>query len=170
MGNPKNCKSMLLAHKTAPAMITGIRLSAEVAVRKGFTHIQFTQIEEGHAVAVDNYLKSLVAVPSPYLVDGKLSLKAQKGKEVFVKVGCHYCHSGPCFTDQKRHEMGVQGEYDHQNSWDTPTLIEVWRTGPFLHDGRSATMKEVFSVEKHGLQHHLSEEELDQLVEYVLSL
>jgi hypothetical protein len=66
--------------------------------------------------------------------------------------------------------MGVQGEYDHQNSWDTPALIEVWRTGPFLHDGRSATMKEVFSVEKHGLHNDLSEEELNQLVEYVLSL
>jgi len=170
MGNPKNCKSMLAAHKTPPAMITGIRPSAEVAVRKGFTHIQFTQIEEDHAVAVDNYLKSLIAVPSPYLVNGELSKKAQKGKKVFKKVGCHRCHPGPYFTDQKQHEMGVQGEYDHQNSWDTPALIEVWRTGPFLHDGRSATMKEVFSVEKHGLHNDLSEEELNQLVEYVLSL
>jgi len=170
MGNPKNCKSMLLAHKTAPAMITGIRPSAEVAVRKGFTHIQFTQIEESHAMAVDNYLKSLVAVPSPYLTDGELSPKAQKGKEVFECAGCNSCHPDPYYTDQKRHEIGVQGEYDHQNSWDTPTLIEVWRTGPYLHDGRSATMKEVFSVEKHGLKNDLSEEELDQLVEYVLSL
>ena len=59
MGNPKNCKSMLLAHETSPAMITGIRPTAEIAVRAGFTHIQFAQIEEGQAIAVDKYLKSL---------------------------------------------------------------------------------------------------------------
>jgi len=170
MGNPKNCKSMLFAHETAPAMITGIRPSAEVAVRKGFTHIQFTQIEESHAVAVDNYLKSLVPVPSPYLVNGELNEKAQKGKKVFESLGCNYCHFGPYFTDLIQHEMGVQGEYDHQNTWDTPTLIEVWRTGPYLHDGRSASMKEVFSKEKHGLRKDISQEELEQLVEYVLSL
>lgn len=170
MGNPKNCKSMLLAHVTAPAMITGIRPSAEVAVRKGFTHIQFTQIEETHAVAVDNYLKSLIPVPSPYLVDGELSNKAKKGKQVFENTGCNHCHFGSYFTDQKRHEMGKQGAYDHQNTWDTPTLIEVWRTGPYLHDGRSATMKDVFIEEQHGLRKELSNDEMEQLVEYVMSL
>jgi YVTN family beta-propeller protein len=170
MGNPKNCKSMLGAHETAPAMITGIRPDAETAVRAGFTHIQFVQIKEEHAKAVDEYLKSLTAVPSPFLLNGELSPTAQKGKVVFEQVGCAHCHHGVWFTDQKRHEIGRQGEFDHQNKWDTPTLIEVWRTGPYLHDGRSATMKEVFTTEKHGLRKDLSEEEIEQLVEYVLSL
>lgn len=170
MGNPKNCKSMLGSHETSPAMITGIRPDAETAVRAGFTHIQFVQIEEEHAKAVDKYLKSLKPVPSPYLVDGQLSDLAQEGKKVFEKVGCNYCHKGPWFTDQKLHEMGKQGEYDHQNTWDTPTLIEVWRSGPWLHDGRSATMKHLISEEKHGLRKELSEAEIDALVEYVLSL
>lgn len=170
IGNPKNCKSMLLAHITPPAMITGIRPNAEIAVRAGFTHIQFTNIEEDKAAAVDKYLRSLKAVPSPYLIDNKLSEKAQKGKLIFEKVGCAYCHSGNWFTDLKMHEIGIPGEYDRQNTWDTPTLVEVWRTGPYLHDGRSATMKNVFLKEKHGLQTELSEEEIDQLTEYVLSL
>ena len=161
---------MLGAHETAPAMITGIRADAETAVRAGFTHIQFVQIEEEHAQAVDKYLKSLKPLPSPYLVDGELSELAQEGKKIFEKVGCVYCHKGPWFTDQKLHEMGKQGEYDHQNTWDTPTLIEVWRSGPWLHDGRSATMKDLLSKEKHGLRQELSEVELDALVEYVLSL
>lgn len=170
IGNPKNCKSMLLAHETPPAMITGIRSTAEIAVRKGFTHIQFTQIEETHATAVDKYLRSLKAIPSPYLTDGELSKKAQKGKEIFEIVGCNYCHSGNFFTDLKKHEMGVQGDYDHQNTWDTPTLIEAWRTGPYLHDGRAASMKDVFTVHKHGLKNELSEEETEKLVEYIMSL
>ncbi|NQU52201.1 MAG: YVTN family beta-propeller repeat-containing protein [Bacteroidetes bacterium] len=170
MGNPKNCKSMLLAHKTPPAMITGIRATAEIAVRKGFTHIQFTQVEEAHAAVVDKYLQSLKAIPSPFLIEGELSEKAQKGKAIFESISCKYCHTGAFFTDQKQHEIGNQGEYDHQNTWDTPTLIETWRTGPYLHDGRSASMKDVFSKEKHGLREDLSEEEVEWLTEYVLSL
>ncbi len=170
IGNPKNCKSLLLAHETPPAMISGIRPTAEIAVRAGFTHIQFAQIEEGHAKAVDKYLISLKAIPSPFLVNGELSPKAQIGKQVYDKAGCKYCHSGNWHTDMKQHEVGTQGKYDRQNKWDTPTLDEVWRTGPYLHDGRSTTIKEVLFYEKHGLKNNLLEEELDQLVEYVLSL
>ncbi len=170
MGNSKNCKSMLLAHETPPAMITGIRPNAEAAVRAGFRHIQFVVIEEEHAAAVDEYLKSLTPIPSPKRIKGELNPKARLGELVFEQAGCGYCHSGPYFTDQKKHTMGIQGDYDHQNTWDTPTLIEVWRTGPYLHDGRCATLKEVFEREKHGIRKELSTEELDQLVEYVLSL
>jgi hypothetical protein len=170
MGNPKNCKSLLLAHETPPSMITGIRPNAEISVRAGFTHIQFVQVEEKHAVAVDKYLQSLKAVPSPYLTDGKLSQNAQEGKKVFVREGCGNCHSGPNHTDQQKYEMGTMGDYDRQNTWDTPTLVEVWRTGPYLHDGRCATIKEVFLREKHGLKRDLTDMEVDQLVEYVSSL
>lgn len=170
IGNPKNCKSMLLAHETPPSMISGIRPDAESAVRAGFTHIQFTQIKEAHARAVDDYLKSLQAIPSPYLVKDRLSKKAKKGKILFEEIDCGHCHSGEWFSDLKMHTIGKQSKYDRQNTWDTPTLIEVWRTGPYLHDGRCATMKEVFSKEKHGITQKLSDEEIEQLTEYVLSL
>ena len=170
IGNPKNCKSMLLAHKTPPSMITGIRPNAETAVRAGFRHIQFTQISEKHAAAVDEYLKSLQAIPSPYLINGEWSEKAIKGKEIFERVGCGNCHSGAYFSDLKKHEIGIPAPYDKQNMWDTPTLIETWRTGPYLHDGRSATMLDVFKTEKHGLKHDLTTEELECLVNYILSL
>jgi YVTN family beta-propeller protein len=170
IGNPKNCKSMLLAHETPPSMITGIRSSAEVAVRAGFRHIQFADISESKARTVDLYLQSLKAVPSPYLIDGELSEKAMKGNEVFYRVGCGHCHSGPYFTDRKIHTIGTPGPADRTNEWDTPTLIEVWRTAPYLYDGRSATMEEVFMDERHGLKESLSKQEIGQLVEYVLSL
>jgi cytochrome c peroxidase len=170
IGNPKNCKSMLLAHVTPPSMITGIRPTAEISVRAGFRHIQFTHIDEGKAKAVDHYLRSLKAVPSPYLIEGKLSEKALKGKEVYERAGCGNCHSGPYFTDGKKYEIGIPGPADRTTVWDTPTLIEVWRTAPYLHDGRSATMEEVFVKEKHGIEDELDEEEIGQLTEFVLSL
>ena len=170
IGNPKNCKSMLLAHETPPAMITGIRPTAEIAVRAGFRHIQFALIDEDKAKAVDYYLSSLKPVPSPYLINEQLSDKAMLGEKVFKKVGCDHCHSGLYFTDGKKHEIGHPGLADRNKEWDTPTLIEVWRTGPYLHDGRSATLEEMFNDEKHGLKEELKTEELEQLVEYVLSL
>jgi hypothetical protein len=66
--------------------------------------------------------------------------------------------------------MGSLGAFDRQNSWDTPTLIEIWRTGPYLHDGRCATLEEVFSREEHGLEDPLPKEELDLLISYLLSI
>lgn len=170
IGNPKNCKSMLLAHLTPPAMITGIRPNAEIAVRAGFTHIQFAMIEEDKARAVDHYLKSLKAVPSPHLIGGDLSEAAIEGAELYMQLGCGDCHSGPYYTDGKKYKMGAPGTARSQEAWDTPTLIEVWRTAPYLHDGRSATLKEVFKREMHGLDKELGEQELDYLVEFVLSL
>jgi len=60
LGNPKNTKSLLLAHKTPPAMITGIRKNAEAAVRAGITHIHFTVRPEGEAAraALHRYAKT----------------------------------------------------------------------------------------------------------------
>ncbi len=170
IGNPKSCKSMLMAHKTPPAMITGIRPDAETAVRAGFEHIQFTRVDEDILEAVNTYLLSLEAIPSPFLQNGKLSYEASQGKIVFENSGCANCHPPPQFTDLKLHTMGTPGPFDHQNTWDTPTLVETWRTGPYLHDGRCATMKEVFTVEGHGLEKPLTNEEVSQLVIYVLSL
>ena len=46
VGNSKNCKSMLYSHVTPPSMISGVRESAEYAVRAGFKFIQFFEPEE----------------------------------------------------------------------------------------------------------------------------
>jgi DNA-binding beta-propeller fold protein YncE/cytochrome c551/c552 len=170
IGNSKNCKSLVLSHVTPPAMITGVRPTAEIAVRAGFRHIQFAQVDEELARAVDHYLKSLEPVPSPYLVNGQLSDKAEKGKAVFHQLNCNYCHPAPYYTDGKKHTIGKQGPSDRTNTWDTPTLREIWRTAPYLHDGRSAALHDLFSVEQHGLRQKLNPNELEELIEYVLSL
>ena len=170
IGNPKNCKSLLLSHETPPSMITGVRPTAEVAVRAGFRHIQFALIEESDARAVDLYLRSLKPVPSPRLVAGELSEKALLGKTVFETLKCSHCHPAPYYADGLKHKIGTPGISDRTNEWDTPTLLEVWRTGPYLHDGRSATLKDVFKVEKHGIKEDIEDTDIENLVEYLLSL
>lgn len=168
VGNPKNCKSLLFSHTTPPNMISGIREHAELAVRAGFNFIQFFDISEEDARCVDAYLKSLQPVPSPWLVNGGLSEKAKEGRKVFEKLKCGECHSGPYFTDMKMYRIGEDIEFE--KGWDTPTLREVWRTAPYLFDGRAATMKEVFEVHKHGIERKVSRKEIEALTEYVNSL
>ena len=168
IGNPKNCKSLLYSHVTAPAMISGIRATAELAVHAGFKFIQFSEVDPVLLGCVDTYLKALRPLPSPLLVNGVLSDSANKGRKVFEKLQCDLCHSGPYYTDMKMHRIGDNIEFEV--GWDTPTLIEVWRTSPYLFNGRAATLKDVFSVYKHGITEKISERDIDELVEYVNSL
>ncbi len=173
LGNPKNTKSLLLAHQTPPAMITGIRENAEAAVRAGIRHIQFAVRPEEEAAAIDEYLKSLKPLPSPHLVDGKLSESAERGQKIFDKAGCASCHTGPLHTDLKTHNVGTGKDLDKDRGFDTPTLVEVWRTSPYLYDGRAATIEEVLTTynpgDKHGVTSNLTEAEIKDLAEFVLS-
>lgn len=168
IGNPKNCKSMLHSFETPKCMISGIRDSAAIAVRAGYKFIQFCDVDEDVAQCVDDYIRSLKPLPSPYLVDGKLSDKALEGRKIYEKRGCAECHSGPYYTDMKMHRIGEDVEFE--NGWDTPTLSEVWRTAPYLFDGRAETMVDVFFTHKHGIDGKISRKEAEALAEYVNSL
>lgn len=174
IGNPKQTKNMLLAHKTPPSMVTGVRESAELAVRKGLQFIQFVVRPEEDAVAIDEYLKSLKPVPSPYLVDGKLSKPAKRGKKLFAKAACTSCHPEPLFTDLTKYNVGTGIGTEKDKEFDSPTLVEIWRTAPYLYDGRAATMEEVLTKynrnDLHGKTSKLTPEEIKDLVEYILSL
>ncbi len=176
VGNPKNTKTMLMAHVTPPSMSIGIRKTAEGAVRSGIQNTLFTTVDEEDAVAIDRYLGSLRPVPSPHLVDGDLSPAAERGKLLFEspKVGCSRCHPAPLYTDLRTHDVKSKGVYDHRERFDTPTLVEVWRTSPYLHDGSFATVKGLLTEGRHGNPDgrldELDDRRMDDLVEFVLSL
>lgn len=167
MGNPKNTKTLVLSHQTPPCMISGIRKNAEVAVRSGIKYILFGDWDDSVASAMDAYLKSLSPLPSPHLVDGKLSEPAQRGKAAFDK-HCASCHSGAYYTDGKQYNVNWADGPDEGVKMDVPALNEIWRTAPYLYDGRSYTMKEMLRI--HGPKEQLSDNELDDLAEYVMSL
>jgi YVTN family beta-propeller protein len=176
MGNPKNTRSLLLAHKTPPSMSLGVYPGAETAVRKKFIHQLFAVCPEKDAVAIDAYLKSLKPALSPHRVDGQLSPAARRGRVLFfdAKIDCAKCHPEPRFTDMQVHDVGSRGKYDRRDAFDTPTLIECWRTAPYMHDGRYTTLKALFTEGRHGLEDgevgELSERQINDLVQYVLSL
>jgi hypothetical protein len=69
-------------------MSSGVRETAEMAVRSGLKNILFSKAPEEVATAIDEYLKSLKPVPSPHLENGKLSPMAERGRDVFERAGC----------------------------------------------------------------------------------
>jgi len=174
LGNPKNTRSLLLAHQTPPVMSLGVRATAEEAVRAGIRHIQFAVRPESEAQAIDAYLKSLTPVPSPHLSGGKLSTSARRGQKIFDQATCNMCHSGPYHTNKKAYDVGTGTGREKDSAFDTPTLVELWRTGPYLHDGRAMTVHGVLTQfntsQKHGQTQDLSDKQLADLEAYLLSL
>jgi len=173
LGNPKNTKSLLLSHETPPSMISGVRGNAEEAVRAGIRHIQFAVRPEEEAVAIDKYLKALEPTPSPYLVDGRLSESAKRGRKIFEQAGCASCHKGRLRTDLQSYNVGTGTGLDEGRKFDTPTLIEIWRTAPYLYDGRATSIEDVLIKfnpnDKHGVTSNLTENEIEDLAQFVLS-
>jgi hypothetical protein len=175
MGNPKSTKSLLLSHKTPPVMITGIRTDAKHCVRAGIRFIQFAVRPEEDAQALDAYLESMTPIPSPFLINGELSESAKRGKVLFEKkAGCAMCHSGKYFTDLEKYNVGTGKDSEVKREFDTPTLIEAWRTAPYLYDGRAVTIVELLKPkynpkDLHGTTTKLSEKEKTDLAEYILS-
>ncbi|HOE61284.1 MAG TPA: c-type cytochrome [Kiritimatiellia bacterium] len=181
IGNPKQTKALVYCHLTPPTMVTGIRPDMESCNRKGLTHIQFVVRPEEDALCLDAYVMSLKPEPSPYLLNGRLSPLAKKGEAIFKKAGCAECHpsaeSGPqgepLFTNLKKYDLGLGVGNEEGREFDTPTLVETWRTAPYLYDGRALTMEEMLTVcnpkDTHGVTRALSPEEIRALAEYVLS-
>lgn len=170
IGNPKNSKSMLYSHVTPPSMSLGIRSTAEQAVRAGIRFIQFAAVDEKKARAIDIYLKSLRPEPSPYLNGNKLSRNASHGKKYFESEGCITCHPSPLYTDLKKYDLKNGKGMDKDKAFDNPTLIEAWRTTPYMHDGSVETMDELIRIHNPYGKSSLSEKERAALAEFVLSL
>jgi DNA-binding beta-propeller fold protein YncE len=182
-GNPKNARSHVLSALTPPTNITGCREDARVSARAGYKNIEFQEAPEQEMVEPTyNYIQSITPEPSPYLgVDGKLTPDGVEGKKLFESsgVGCSGCHRPPLFTDLQRHDVGTRilsqdiGEWD-SHGYDTPTLVEVWRTAPYLHLGHAVKVRDVFTTfnpnDQHGNTSKLSPQELDKLAAYVMQI
>jgi YVTN family beta-propeller protein len=125
------------------------------------------------------------AVPlSPHAKNG-LSEAAQRGRALFhaEQVGCAACHGGAYYTDSrpeppfKLHDVGTGADDPSEKmgpKYDTPTLLGVYRTAPYLHHGKAATLEEVLTKynpdDKHGRTSHLSKDEIADLVEFLKAL
>lgn len=134
--------------------------------------------------ALAAYTNSHTVPLSPHSKDG-LSDAAKRGKETFFskETACSTCHSGPYFTDSNPatkptlHDVGT-GRSDLSEKmplkYDTPTLLGVYRSAPYLHDGSAKTLRDVLTTsnvdDKHGKTSHLNVDKLTDLIEFLKAL
>jgi YVTN family beta-propeller protein len=155
----------------------------------GFAPVELEERLAGRSKDLDAlavYTNSFDFPLSPHAAPpGKRSASAERGRQLFFskEVGCASCHSGPYFTDSslekpyKLHDVGTSGDDPSEKmgpKYDTPTLLGVYRTAPYLHHGKAKTLRDVLTTcnheDKHGKTSHLKDEELDALVDFLKSL
>lgn len=112
---------------------------------------------------------------SPYRTyTGELTEAAQRGQRLFQNLGCADCHAGQAYRDGQMHDVGtitaasgsrLSGEL---TAIRTPTLVELWESAPYFHDGSAATLSDVFIVGVH--QQAFARGEEADLNEFLLSI
>jgi YVTN family beta-propeller protein len=155
----------------------------------GFEKIELTEKMSGRSKDLDAlaiYNNSFEFPLSPHiLAPGKLRPEAARGKEIFFRkdVNCASCHSGPYYTDSslekpfKLHDVGTGNDDPSEKmgpAYDTPTLLGIYRTAPYLHNGKAKTLPDVLSTynkgDKHGKTSHLKKADIDDLVAFLQAL
>jgi cytochrome c peroxidase len=132
--------------------------------RQQFKEVYGTDVtRDGIAKAIAAFERTILSGNAPFDRfkagdKNALSETAQRGMKVFFnKAQCSACHTGPNFTDGGFHNIGMgmdKKEPDigreklskllgDRGSFKTPTLREIARTAPYMHDGSKKTLEEV---------------------------
>ncbi len=164
-------------------------LSGKMRSKVGFEPVELQEKCAGRSKDLDAlavYTNSFDFTLSPHVAaPGQLSAEAGRGKALFFDktVGCATCHSGPYYTDSslqkpfKLHDVGTGNDDPTEKigpRYDTPTLLGVYRTAPYLHHGKAKTLRDVLTTcnkeDRHGKTSHLKPTDLDHLVAFLKSL
>lgn len=84
--------------------------------------------------------------------DGSLTPLAMAGEAIFDSLDCGSCHTGKAFTDGLLHDVGTLRSYSGQRLGNTlpgiktPSLLSLFDSAPYLHDGSAETLEQVFAV------------------------
>ena len=130
-------------------------------------------------LAIENFLLTLTAYDAKFdhamLGKATLTPEEQRGFELFMTefdprtgqqgADCFHCHGGPLFSDHQFHNNGLTPNDDDtgrfritkleadRNKFATPSLRNVARTAPYMHDGRFATLEDVVAHYSTGIHH-----------------
>lgn len=172
IGNGKDVISLVGMMHTSPHNRRATRPDPRECMRTGVTGSHLIVPEPADIEDLLAYVASLKPEPNPNLP--KLAAAAERGKTLFEgKANCAGCHPAPWYTDKKMHNVGILTPTEPDGRYDTPSLVEAYRTAPYFHDGRAATLHDAMT--KHGLGKHghvdqLTPQEIDDLVAFLLSL
>jgi cytochrome c peroxidase len=146
---------------TAPAVLSLARSSYRSRFRTAFDAEPSLELI---AKALASYLRTIVDGNSAFDRfaagdESALTTSARRGLTLFFgKAGCGQCHSGPNLTDEDFHNTGVawrtgvltdegragvSGAPADRGAFKTPTLREISRTAPYMHDGSLTSLHQV---------------------------
>ena len=164
-------------------------LEGRMKPKQGFEKTELEEHLAGRSKDLDAlaiYCNSFDFTLSPHIpAPGKLSPSAERGKSLFFskEVGCATCHSGPYYTDSSLkqpfnlHDVGTGNDDPSERmgpKYDTPTLLGIYRTGPYLHHGKAKTLLDVLTscnqTDQHGHTSQLKPDQLDELVAFLKAL
>ncbi len=151
-----------------------------VAARAGFGNVRNNPDLVTSKLAALHFYQ--LAIPAPEPPAGSFNkAAADKGKAIFEGKGkCANCHVPPIFTEpgwnmHTAAEMGIddfQANRSPDKRYRTAPLKGLWthQTGGFFHDGRFATLLDVVNHYNSFQGLGLTEQEKNNLVEYLKSL
>jgi YVTN family beta-propeller protein len=106
-----------------------------------------------------------------------------RGQAIFNRgdVACNTCHVPPLYTNSTltkpflKHDVGTASSADVLGpAFDTPSLLMLWNTAPYLHDGSAPTLMDVLTTrnqqDRHGRTSTLTDAEKADLIAFLLSL
>jgi cytochrome c peroxidase len=153
-GNPKLTPSLFNVTKTGPWTWHGWQKDLGAAVEKSLTDTLFGPKPKAEDIqALLAFLETLTPPPNPHRgPGGELTASAQRGKALFEsKARCVRCHKGALYTSEGNYELKLGYDGSPHDLWNPPSLLGVWDRGPFMHDGRAATLENLLD------KHHLPE-------------
>ena len=154
------------------------KLNAIEDYKKQFQQVFGSDVtSDGMAKAIAAYERTVLSGDAPFDKfkagdKAALSEAAARGMKLFLgKANCSACHAGASFTDNSFHNIGVLGTDEgratinksvgDKAAFKTPTLREIVRSAPYMHDGSMKTLEEVVAhYNKGGSPHPQLDEEL----------
>ncbi|MBL8685617.1 MAG: hypothetical protein JNK05_40950 [Myxococcales bacterium] len=165
----------LAGRLVAPFNWTGTHRTIEGNVAQTITRLGGTGLPISDVDAIAAFVQRGIHAPSaePPTTEPAADLVA-RGREVFNNAGnCASCHDpARNFTDGQPHELGGLGADERERMFDTPSLRYLRGSGPFFHDGRYQTLRELLTDARArmGTIGSLSTPDVDALEAYLLTL
>jgi cytochrome c peroxidase len=172
VANPKNTRALWGCRETAPYGWLGSSPTLADRIVGTLRTAHRYEPSPAELAALVAYVAALPPPPPADIPAGKRAAY-QRGRALFFgKAGCAACHPPDTYQDGQTHDVGTGDGVE--NRFDTPSLRGLRFTAPYLHDGRAATLEEIFTKynlrHRHGQAHTLTPEELSDLLVFLESL
>lgn len=186
--NPVDNRTLRGILDTAPFKWTGKNksLARQCGPRLAVFFTRIDPFTPDQVIALERYICTIPRNPNRYRKGYELTEAQRRGKILFERTHdnsgkeipkenrCNVCHSGPYYTNRTVVDVGTPSPLDTHSRFDVPHLNNIYESPPYLHDGRSNTLEEIWTrfnpEDKHGITNDMTKDQLNDLIEYLKTL